>query len=199
MRDAESGAQPPLVGLACANELPLVWEVVAALPDEERVAALNAGNEALIRSCDSFDELPRTLDDAPEWLPLLQRLDFKLDLLLELLAQRMQLEEALPPKFALRINAQGILWTTPEPPAIGNLLRIICYICPTVPRPLIMHGKVVSLEPVPEIDAMSKAGVTRVTAEFLSVSPGLIDAMERMIFRQHRREIAHLRGLRRSN
>lgn len=183
-----------LDGLACEDEFPLTWSVVEVLPAEERLATLNATNEALVRSCDGLEEGHKAPDDAPDMMYIVQRIEFKMDLILELLAQRLQLDEALPKKYPVRLNAHGLCWAQEDTPEPGTLLRLECYVCSSIPRPMVVFGRVVRKETT--VDPENACG-PRTTVQFEGVSPGLEDAIERLVFRRHRREVAHLRGLRR--
>lgn len=175
--------------LACEGLLPLGWEVRAELPSESRFAALNGANEALVRSCDGLEEPRRKLDDVNELGQELQRLDAKLDLILELLAEWLQ-APTLPPAVQVRFNAVGLCWEAEDLPEPGSLLRLELHLCSRIPRPVILYGRVVRVHPV-------NGGGARAVIEFVGVSEGLADALERMVFRRHRREVAQLRGQRR--
>ena len=175
--------------IACEGLIPLGWELREELPPESRLAALNGANEALVRSCDGLEEPRRKLDDANELGQELQRLDAKLDLVLELLAEWLQ-APTLPPTVQVRFNAVGLCWEAEELPAEGSLLRIELHLCSRIPRPVVLYARVVRVHP-------SDNGGARAVVEFVGVSEGLADALERMVFRRHRREVAQLRGQRR--
>lgn len=176
-------------GVACEAVLPLSWQAVAELPPEQRLAALNGANEALVRSCDGLEEPQRLLDESGDVAQELQRMDAKLNLLLELLAERLR-PDGLPPERVLRFNARGMCWESPEVPPGGTLLRLECYLCARIPRPLVLFGRVVDSHALQD-------GGSRAVVEFLGLSSGLVDALERLVFRRHRREVAQLRGQRR--
>lgn len=183
-------------GLVCEGEVPLGWELVIELPPEQRLAAINAANESLIRSCEGLEEPYRSYEESSDLAQELQRLDSKLTLVLDMLAESLRRPGDLPPDRRVRFNAHGVSWELteareehPEPDA---LIRIECYVCAFLPKPLVMYGRVSG-------PAQDDAGRVpeRATVEFLGVSQGLADALERLVFRRHRREVAQLRGQRR--
>lgn len=172
--------------LVYEDDLPLDWEVVTELPSVQRLAGLNAANEALLRAREGLEEPPRVTEESNELAPELQRLDSKLNLLLELLADWLRRQGDLPSAQSVRFNARRIAWETEDPPAPDSLLRMQLYVCPTFPRPLVLYGRVLHEE--------DGATGTLAVATFLDLSPGVVGGLERLIFRRHRREVAQLRG-----
>jgi hypothetical protein len=183
-------------GLVCEGEIPLGWERVTELPPEQRLAAINAANESLIRSCEGLEEPYRSYEESSDLAQELQRLDAKLTLVLDMLAEALRRPEDLPPGRRVRFNAHGISWELTEArqqyPEPGALIRIECYVCAFLPKPLVMYGRMSG-------SAEDAAGRVpeRATVEFVGISQGLADALERLVFRRHRREVAQLRGQRR--
>ena len=183
-------------GLVCEGEVPLGWEPVTELPPEQRLAAINAANESLIRSCEGLEEPHRSYEESSDLALELQRLDSKLTLVLDMLAESLRRPGDLPPARRVRFNAHGISWELNEArerhPEPGALIRLECYVCAFLPRPLEMYGRMSG-------PAQDDTGLVpeRATVEFLGISQGLADALERLVFRRHRREVAQLRGQRR--
>jgi len=172
--------------LVYEDEQPLDWEVVEALPSGQRLASLNASNEALLRVREGLEEPTRGTEESQELAQEFQRLESKLNLILELMAEWLRRQGDLPSALPVRFNARGIAWETEHPPAPGTLLRMRLYICPTFPKPLVLFGRVLRHE--------GRESGTDAVAEFLELSPGVVDGLERLVFRRHRREVAQLRG-----
>jgi len=172
--------------LVYEDELPLGWEVVERMPPSHRLATLNAANEALLRVREGLEEPARGTDENQEMAQEFQRLESKLNLMLELMAEWLRRQGDLPSALPVRFTARGIAWETEQPPAPGTLLRMRLYICPTFPKPLVLFGRVLRHE-------AGDSG-TDAIAEFLDLSPGAVDGLERLVFRRHRREVAQLRG-----
>ena len=172
--------------LVYEDELPLSWEVVDALPPVQRLSTINAANEALLRAGEGLEEPLRGSEESHELAQEFQRLDAKLNLVLELLADWLSRQGDLPPAVPLRFNGHGISWKSPETPPPDTTLRLTLYVCSSFPKPLVLYGRTVQQQDGgPE-------GVTLV--RFLALSAGVVDGLERLVFRRHRREVAQLRG-----
>lgn len=178
--------------------MPLHWEAVDRLPPGPRLATLNASNEALLRVQEGLEEPARGSEESQEMAQEFQRLDAKLNLMLELMAEWLRGQGDLPPPVPLRFNARGIAWEAEDPPAPDTLLRLRLFVCPSLPKPLVLHARVLRHEPgdEPGHDTGGDTGATamRAVAEFLQLSPAAVDGLERLVFRRHRREVALLRG-----
>lgn len=166
--------------------MPLDWEAVEQLPPGPRLASLNASNEALLRVQEGLEEPARGSEESQEMAQEFQRLDSKLNLMLELMAEWLRGQGDLPPPVPLRFNARGIAWEAEAPPAPETLVRMRLYVCPSLPKPLVLYGRVLRHEP--------GASATRAVAAFVELSPAAVDGLERLVFRRHRREVALLRG-----
>jgi hypothetical protein len=172
--------------LVYEDALPLSWEVVDALPPAQRLSTINAANEALLRAGEGLEEPLRSSEESHELAQEFQRLDSKLNLVLELLADWLSRQGDLPPALPLRFNGQGISWKSPETPPPDATLRLTLYVCPSFPKPLVLYGRTVRQQ---------DGGPDDVTlVRFLALSAGVVDGLERLVFRRHRREVAQLRG-----
>ncbi|TVP81597.1 PilZ domain-containing protein [Thioalkalivibrio sp.] len=172
--------------LVYEDELPLSWEVVDALPPVQRLSTINAANEALLRAGEGLEEPLRGNEESHELTQEFQRLDAKLNLVLELLADWLSRQGDLPPALEVRFNGQGISWQSPETPPPDATLRLTLYVCPSFPKPLVLYGRTVQQQ-----DG-GPDGVA--VARFLALSAGVVEGLERLVFRRHRREVAQLRG-----
>jgi len=163
-------------GLLLEDRLPLHWRV-AVTPDA--APQLQLSNEETLRVILSLDEHHvEASDENPEFAHEVQRLESKINLILELvsqlLARQLQLPEALP----VRLSAHEIEWETATAPAVGSSVLIETYVCPSYPRPLFLPATVIG----------SSGG--RVRAEFDDLGEPVQDLLEKLIFRHHRRLIA---------
>lgn len=190
-------------GLSCVDEVPLTWEAIQTPPSGTRLAAVNAANEALLRACGGLEEPHRGYEEVSELAQELQRLESKLDLALALLAERLRRPEDVPPLCPVRFNAHGMAWDSPTVPPVGTLVRVESYICPSFPKPLVLFATVLRHEAVAataeaaEAATAGGAPVQRVVARFVGLSLSLADALERLVFLRHRRQVAEMRGQRR--
>lgn len=166
-------------GLVLEDRLPLHWHINES-PDA--ASHLQLSNEETLRVILSLDEHHiEASDENPEFAHEVQRLETKINLILELvsqvLARQLQLPEALP----VRLAAHEIEWETATAPAVGSLLLIEAYVCPRYPRPLLLPATVKD----------STGG--RVRAVFDDLGAPVQDLLEKLIFRHHRRLIAATR------
>jgi hypothetical protein len=113
----------------------------------------------------------------PELAAPLLRLNQKLDLALELLGQLLARERVLPPPVPVSVSARGVSWRPDPVPTAGPGLLML-HLLPHVPKALELPAL---LQPRPD---------GTVVAEFHGVEPALGDALERFVFRRHRRAIA---------
>jgi len=198
--DEHRAGDPMDAGLTCSDEVPLTWEAIQAPPSGTRLAAVNAANEALLRACGGLEEPHRGYEEVSELAQELQRLESKLDLALALLAERLRRPEDVPPLCPVRFNAHGMAWDSPAVPPVGALVRLEAYICPSFPKPLVLFGTVLRQESVAataEAATTGNAPVSRAVARFVGISLSLADALERLVFLRHRRQVAEMRGQRR--
>lgn len=172
--------------LAYHDVLPVQW-----LPRERsfnrfEAASLDEANTLLLQACVAMEEHP--LHDSPEEAgPLageLARLDFKLNLVLQLLG-RLVLKDRLPPTTTVQFNAHGASWTVlgamPEPDVRG-VLRI--HLRGSLPQPLELPGITTAVEG------------SQVRVRFEELSDTVAELIQRLAFLRHRRDVADARKAR---
>jgi hypothetical protein len=109
----------------------------------------------------------------------LQRIDSKLNAIMELFALLLERDLIVQVRAHLRFNAHGIEWQASDAPAAGAaiLVRIRLEACPALPLEL----AAVALDPPEQGWA---------AARFEAIRPALGDAIAKMVFREHRRQVA---------
>lgn len=109
----------------------------------------------------------------------LQRIDSKLNAIMELFALVLERDLNVPPRVRLRFNAHGIEWETSDAPPPGRPIAIRIHLdaCPALPLEL----AAVAVEP-PESGWAA--------AEFQAVRAPLAETIAKMVFREHRRQVA---------
>lgn len=166
--------------LAYHDVLPVVWEPMAQAPDAFRHASLEEANILLLQACVAVEERPLR-DKNEDQHPLaneLARLDFKLNLLLQLvgtLVNKRTTATAVPVQF----NALGASWQARGPqPVVGarGLLHI-----------LLRSALVQTLDLYAEITANENGAVT---ADFIDLPPPAGDLMQQLCFLRHRKQVA---------
>lgn len=171
-------ADDPFSGaLTHVDRLPLAWQPLPRLPTEPELAEANRSLVALLGLIGSLDEPPPSVEEIPELAAPLLRLNQKLDLALELLGQLLARERVPPPAVQVCLSARGVSWRPDPVPAAGPGWLTL-HLLPHVPKAL-------------ELPALLQSRPDgTVVAEFQGVEPPLGDALERFVFRRHRRAIA---------
>ncbi|MBL8251935.1 MAG: PilZ domain-containing protein [Candidatus Competibacter sp.] len=181
-------ANPTVSGLVFTGRRPLAWRESAALPDDLELRELERANLTHLHTLfaldihagDSGDD-PVALTNATE----LKRLDFKVGLLLELVGQLYARQQDIPPERTLALSVNGLIWQDETAPPAGALIRVDLYCNLSYPRPLAFYARAV--------ETARNAGGWRIQSRFQDPSEALQEALERYIFLQHRRAVAHSR------
>jgi hypothetical protein len=168
--------------LAYEDMLPVRWR-----PQSETVSEVLAAqhlverNLRVLQACDALEEhgqIEKSEDESPHSADLM-RLDFKLNLLLDLVGQLLAHSQPRAQPVPIRFNAMGATWKSDETLAPGShgVLEITL-------RELIMQPLNLPAEVVPG----GVQGETRV--RFLWLGETVADHIEKLVFRRHRRKIA---------
>lgn len=147
-------------------------------PDAERLRQLNLG---ILTAIETLGERRTELTD--EDTPVsreLARLEARIDILTELLSRAVLPDTHLPPSRPVRLNVHGISGAGSETLAAGTSVLVRIHVDACRALPLELPGRV---------DAGHR--------EFVAFEPmdeRLRDALERQVFRMHRRAIADARA-----
>lgn len=125
---------------------------------------------------------PEMLDERQLLGADLARMETKLNLLLDMTGALLSREGLLPESVAVELTSRGIRWETDRPSTPGDFLEIALYPCARLPKPVVLIAVVHEVQPL-------AAGFC-VGAEWFELAPALRDALEKMIFRNHRRRVA---------
>jgi atypical PilZ domain-containing cyclic di-GMP receptor len=166
-----------------AAVLPVAWTARAA-EDPALVARRQRRNLAALAIDAAGDE--RRGERPPEEIPgsaELARIESKLNAIMELFALVLERELALPPAAPVRFNAFGAEWSGGEAPSPGTpiVVRIHLEACPALP-----------LEFAATALPASEPGWS--AASFEGLKPAVAEAIARMVFREHRRQVADFSG-----
>jgi hypothetical protein len=159
--------------------LPVEW---AALPGDENAARiarrLRRNLAALAVDAAGDERRDRPSDDGAANVDL-QRIDSKLNAIMELFTLLLERDLIVPSRVPVRFNAHGVEWQAPEVPSAGQpiVVRIHLEACPSLPLEL----AAIALDP-PEPGWAA--------AYFTSSRPALDEAIAKMVFREHRRQVA---------
>jgi hypothetical protein len=167
--------------------VPVAFQRLGSASDEARVAATLGSNLRVFQACDLLTERPpaNRNDVDPAVVSELRRIDLKMTLMLDLLADLIASAHPPPPTVQVVLDFHGLDWLESAPDlSVGDRGVLAIYIQAGVPRPLRFIARVT--------DAVAPS-IRRF--EFEGLSEAEADQLERLIFRQHRQKIAGSRGL----
>jgi len=172
--------------LAYHDVLPVQWMALPSPPDRFELIGLEEANLLLLQACIAVEEHPARdkSEDLGALAGEIARLDFKLNLVMQLLA-KLVTKEKMPPATAIDLNGLGASWIfIGQPPPLGahGLLRV--QLRGSLPQPLELPAEVV--------------GINGCTAKvkFPGLSETLVELIQRLAFLRHRRQIADVRKAR---
>jgi len=174
-------------GLYYESNISLVWQVVDGLPADNELVRINEDNSRFLKALAALNEgAPEAGEELPQTAAELQRLDLKLNLLLEIVGELLASQRTLPAPTKVRLGHAGIEWLAEDCPPAGAQVCIDVYLRSELPSPLKFHGLAV-------ITASQEGAANttkRVQVRFVGLNPALQDDLEKFIFRRHRRSIA---------
>jgi hypothetical protein len=174
-------------GLIFEDFLPLAWSP-GTLPQDVALTRLNADNHQLLGAEASLDEVrvhEALKDESPALLHELQRLEFKLNVLLRLTSELARRDSTLPPPRHVKLSSGGLEWIGDDAPVMHSTGVLDLYINTTLPQPLKLPAIVVGNRAHAEMAAAQM--------QFSGLSDQVVDLMEKLIFRHHRRQVAGAR------
>jgi hypothetical protein len=174
-------------GLIFEEALPVVW-TPAPPPEGLALARLNADNHQLLGAEASLDEVrvhEALKDESPALIQELQRLEYKVNILLRLTAELALRNSGLPPAQRVRMTSHALEWFAAQAPAVGTSGLLAVYINPALPQPVKLSC-VVAGERIHESQRI-------VQLRFSGLSDAVVEQLDKLIFRHHRRLVAGAR------
>lgn len=168
--------------------LPLQWESLDSLPDDVQYTRMNENNEQVLRIVSSLEEyVPDSIEEHSQHTPDLARIEFKVNLLMDLMSRFIESSHHFPEKHLVRFSASRLEWFQENQPGFepGSSIGIELYLNTGYPVPLQLVGSLQSFD-------QSSKGFHAVMV-LRGISENTRDQLEKMIFRHHRRSIAHQR------
>jgi len=174
-------------GLYYESNISLVWHVLDGLPTDNALVKTNEDNSRFLKALAALSEgAPDAGEELAQTAAELQRLDLKLNLLLEIVGELLANQRTLPAPTKVKLGHTGIEWLAEDCPPSGAHVCIEVYLRSELPSPLKFYGLAV----VVDSQKASVIGSKRVQVRFIGLNPALQDELEKFIFRQHRRSIA---------
>lgn len=176
--------------LAYADALPVVIIALHEPVSVHTLASWTERNLRLLQACAALEENAQaeTPDDTSPYGAELQRIDLKVNLLLDMVGMLVASSQSRPAPRPLRFNAQGLLWehagTVPAP---ATRVRVEIYLRESMVIPLTMTG------------VMQESGVESLANVQIDALPEPVaDHIKKLVFRRHRRQVAVARAARRN-
>ena len=174
-------------GLIFEELLPLVW-LPGELPQGLAIARLNADNQQLLGAESSIDEVrvsEALKDESPALVHELQRLEYKVNILLRLTSELALRNSGLPQAQRIRLTSRAVEWFADPSPAVGSTGVLAVYVNPALPQPV----KIPCVVAGERILDDTRAAQLR----FHGLSDAVVEMLDKLIFRHHRRLVAGAR------
>jgi hypothetical protein len=174
-------------GLIFEDSLPVAW-TAGPLAEGLALARLNADNQQLLGAESSLDDVrvhEALKDESPALVHELQRLEFKMNILLRMTAELALRHSALPPLQRVRLSSRALEWFSDETPGIGSTGLLAVYINPALPQSMKIPCIVAGERTVENARAWQ--------LRFSGLSDAVVELLEKLIFRHHRRLVAGAR------
>lgn len=169
-------------GVSYFTIIPLSWRPEAE-PSADDIAIWMHGDVTLLRALSTIEAMQpeRDADMGGSVGKVLERLEFKIDLTLSLVAKLLAENAVLPSTRPAFVSAEGMEWIGKEAASEGDDIVISAYISPKLPQPLLLPAKIKAVQQEP--------GGTRIYATFTHLNEEAQDWLSRTVFRYHRRAI----------
>ena len=174
-------------GLVFEEALPVVW-TAGPLADGLALARLNSDNHQLLSAESSLDEVrvhEALKDESPALVHELQRLEYKVNILLRLTAELSLRNSGLPEAQRVRLTSQALEWFGDKVPAVGSTGLVAVYINPALPQPVKI--------PCTVAGERMQDNVRVAQLRFSGLSEAVAEQLDKLIFRHHRRLVARAR------
>jgi len=173
--------------LAYQDVLPVLWRAMPGTVDQAVAASFTDRNVRVLQACAAIED-HGVGPEQDEISPELQRLDFKVNLLLDLVGQLLVSNRPRPTAVPIRFNALGAIWRgSPPLPEAGAQGVAEIYLRDFLAEPLRLIGRITNVTPDGQIKA-----------RFNPTGETVADLIEKLTFRRHRRQIAGSRQPRRA-
>ena len=173
-------------GLIFEEALPIQW-TAGALADGLGLARLNSDNHQLLGAESSLDEIrvhEALKDESPALVHELQRLEYKVNILLRLTAELALRSSGLPPAQRVRLTSHALEWFGGTP-AVGDSGLLAVYVNSALPQPV----KIPCVVAGERFEEQVRVAQMR----FNGLSEAVVEQIEKLIFRHHRRLVANTR------
>lgn len=177
-------------GVVHEDSLPLGW-AARPLPDGPELAGLNTENAEVLVADASLDEQrphgsgDKKHDEDHALAEDLQRVEHKLNVLIQLVARLLKRDDRLPKTRVFRMHASGVEWVADGTEPVSGPGLVTLYVSRYFPQPLLLPGRFAGFHD----DSHGRW----IRFEFEGLAANVEELLARLIFRHHRRQIAGAR------
>ena len=174
-------------GLIFEELLPLAW-TLGPLAEGLTLARLNADNHQLLGAESSLDDVrvhEALKDESPALVHELQRLEYKVNILLRLTAELALRQSGLPEPQRIRLTSRAVEWFGEQTPAVGSTGLLAVYVNPALPQPVKI--------PCAVVGERMQDNLRVAQLRFTGLSDTVVELLDKLIFRHHRRLVAGAR------
>jgi hypothetical protein len=176
--------------LGYSDTLPLGFERLAGLPEGAALAGLLHEDQQVLVADASLDEQrphqEKKPDEEHELAADLQRVEHKVNVLIQLVARLLSRDAHLPPVRDVHVHADGLEWRVDDEEVQPGVGLVHLHVSRHFPQPLVLPGRIVGTR--------AERDGRWVRFEFEGLSASVVDLLERLIFRHHRRLVAGTRS-----
>jgi hypothetical protein len=115
----------------------------------------------------------------------LQRLEYKVNILLRLTAELALRNNGLPPPQRVRLTSRALEWFGEHRPAVGSTGLLVVYINSALPQPVKI--------PCVVVGERTQEAACAVQMRYSGMSDAVVEQIDKLIFRHHRRLVAGAR------
>jgi hypothetical protein len=160
--------------------IPIAFVPGSAVTDDRMIAHRVAANLRVLHTCEALEERRAEIEEDLSGAPESVRLERKIDLLIELVGHWVSRSGLRPAAAVARLSVGGVSWSPGAPvPSVGAVGSVELFLREGVAESLRLPGRIVAMDPDGQV-----------TVAFVALSEAEGEALERFIFRQHRRTVA---------
>jgi hypothetical protein len=163
--------------------LPLAWAEIEGAPTSEMRAAAEWSNAGIVRFLLHEIEAGAAVRPAEERLAeALAPVHARLEMIVEMLGRLSYRDLAVPPRRAIDLSLERLVWLAPRAVAVGGWLRLQLYFHTVFLEPVVLYGKVEACRPAADGEGSD------VQAELAEIPEATGEALIRLAFLTQRRQ-----------
>jgi len=178
-----------LGGVVYEDALPLEWQPLASFPSSAELTHQNRANLSLLQAINVLETHHGDSEEGAALEQRVARLEYKVDLTLDLLSRLVIQQQGLPKAIQVRLGSEAAEWSisaSASLPAIGSAVTVALYLMNRIPSPLTLTAEVTNVT--------VREGTMWICAAYHELGEETQEALIKLIFRHHRRTIAQYRA-----